>query len=330
MQSHCIQKGASACALVVIVAAALFASGWINEAKSETINIAWTGDYWSTLPFRMALEKGFFEKEGLQARFITMRTALITPALMQGDLDYTVALPSIVGAALHGVPAKVVGVVSKGTGYAIVSKPEIESVQGLKGKKFGINSIGASDDYTVYTFLSKNGMDPSRDITFLSIGGTSARFAALTAGVVDAAAVSSPFEYRAEQGGLKILVSFKETAEHVKLSNAGLAVTQAKMAKDGGQIVRALRALRAASLFIREQPAASVDLLVKTLQLSRSLAEKLYPIYREQYNPDLTVADSVLEEYKGVATFRLKDKEKIKDLPKVQSLRDWTFAEKAK
>jgi len=330
MQSYHTQKGASACALVVIVAAALFGPGWINEAKSETINIAWTGDYWSTLPFRMALEKGFFEKEGLQARFITMRTALITPALMQGDLDYTVALPSIVGAALHGVPAKVVGVVSKGTGYAIVSKPEIESVQGLKGKKFGINSIGASDDYTVYTFLSKNGMDPSRDITFLSIGGTSARFAALTAGVVDAAAVSSPFEYRAEQGGLKILVSFKETAEHVKLSNAGLAVTQAKIAKDGGQIVRALRALRAASLFIREQPAASVDLLVKTLQLSRSLAEKLYPIYREQYNPDLTVADSVLEEYKGVATFRLKDKEKIKDLPKVQSLRDWTFAEKAK
>lgn len=330
MQSYRTQKGASAYALVVIVAAALFSSGWTGEAQAETINIGWTGDYWSTLPFRVALDKGFFEKEGLQARFITMRTALITPALMQGDLDYTAALPSIVGAALHGVPAKIVGVVSKGTGYAIVSKPEIESVQGLKGRKFGINSIGASDDYTVYTFLSKNGLDPSRDVTFLSIGGTSARFAALTAGVVDAAAVSSPFEYRAEQGGLKILVSFRETAEYVKLSNAGLAATQAKMAKDGGQIVRALRALRAANLFIREQPTASVDLLVKTLQLSRSLAEKLYPVYREQYNPELTVPDSVLEEYKGVASFRVKDKEKLKGLPRVQALRDWSFAEKAK
>ena len=173
-----------------------------------------------------------------------MRTALITPALMQGDLDYTVALPSIAGAALHGVPVKILGVVSKGTGYAIVSKPEIENVQGLKGKKFGINSFGASDDYTVYTFLSKNGLDPTRDVTFLTIGGTSARFAALTAGVVDAAAVSSPFEYKAEQSGLKILVSFKEMAEYVKLPYAGLAATQAKMAKDGGQIVKALRALR--------------------------------------------------------------------------------------
>jgi ABC-type nitrate/sulfonate/bicarbonate transport system substrate-binding protein len=71
---------------------------------------------------------------------------------MQGDLDYTAALPSISGPALNGLPVKFVGVVSKGTGYAIVSKAEIENVQGLKGRKFGINSFGASDDYTVYTF----------------------------------------------------------------------------------------------------------------------------------------------------------------------------------
>jgi ABC-type nitrate/sulfonate/bicarbonate transport system substrate-binding protein len=167
-------------------------------------------------------------------------------------------------------------------------------------------------------------------VTFLTIGGTSARFAALAAGVVDAAAVSSPVEYKAEQSGLRILVPFKETAEHVKLSNAGLAATQAKLAKDDGQIVRTLRALRAATLFIREQRTASVDLLAKTLRLDRALADRLYPVYRDQYNPELTVPDSVLEEYKGVASFRLKDKERIKELPKIQVLRDWSFAEKAK
>jgi ABC-type nitrate/sulfonate/bicarbonate transport system substrate-binding protein len=314
----------------ILSAAFVLALTWNNSARSEVISIGWTGEYWSTLPFRVAADKGFFEREGLQVRLITMRTALITPALMQGDLDYTAALPSISGPALNGLPFKFVGVVSKGTGYAIVSKPEIENVQGLKGRKFGINSFGASDDFTVYTFLSKSGLDPNRDVTLLSIGGTSARFAALTAGVVDAAAVSSPFEYKAEQSGLKILVPFKETAEYVKLSNAGLAATQTKIAKDGGQIVRALRALRAATLFIREQPAASAELLAKTLHLNRALADKLYPVYRDQYNAELTVPDSVLEEYKGVASFRLKDKERVKELPKIQVLRDWSFAEKAR
>jgi len=330
MQMHWEQINRRRVAVSALITAFVLGLGWNNKASSEVINIGWTGEYWSTLPFRVAVDKGFFEREGLQVRLITMRTSLITPALMQGDLDYTAALPSISSPALNGLPVKFVGVVSKGTGYAIVSKPEIQNVQGLKGRKFGINSFGASDDYTVYTFLSKSGLDPTRDITLLSIGGTSARFAALTAGVVDAAAVSSPFEYKAEQSGLRILVSFKETAEHVKLSNASLAATQAKMARDGGQIVRALRALRAAALFIREQPAASVDLLAKTLHLNRALADKLYPVYRDQYNAELTVPDSVLEEYKGVASFRFKDKEKIKELPKIQVLRDWSFAEQAK
>lgn len=324
------KKRARKLAIFAVVAVFILGPNWNKAASAEVISIGWTGEYWSTLPFRVAADKGFFEKEGLQVRLITMRTSLITPALMQGDLDYTAALPSISGPALNGLPVKFVGVVSKGTGYAIVSKPEIETVQGLKGKKFGINSFGASDDYTVYTFLSKSGLDPSRDVTLLSIGGTSARFAALAAGVVDAAAVSSPFEYKAEQKGLRILVPFKETAEYVKLSNAGLAATQEKIAKDGGQIVRALRALRTATLYIREQRAASVDLLAKTLHLNHALAEKLYPIYRDQYNPDLTVPDSVLEEYKGVASFRLKEKERIKELPKIQVLRDWSYAEKAR
>jgi ABC-type nitrate/sulfonate/bicarbonate transport system substrate-binding protein len=84
-----------------------------------------------------------------------------------------------------------------------------------KGAK-SINSIGGADDYTSHTFLSKRGLDPNRDVTFRTIGGTSARFGALLAGAVDATAVSSPYEYKAEQSGLRILVPFKETAEYIK------------------------------------------------------------------------------------------------------------------
>src|SRR5215468_11243651 len=199
-------------------------------------------------------------------------------------------------------------------------RSEIDTVKGLKGKKFALNSFGSAPDYAVYTFFSKNGLDPNRDVTFLTIGGTSARFAALVGGTVDATVVSSPFEYIAEQQGFRTLVSLKELAEFVNLPYAGVAVTQEKIAKDGGQMVKALRALRA----------ASVELLAKTLKLDRAVADRFYPLYRELYNPELTVPDSVLEEYKDVASFRLKDKEKIKELPKIQVLRDWSFAEKAR
>jgi ABC-type nitrate/sulfonate/bicarbonate transport system substrate-binding protein len=76
-------------AVFALVAAFVLGPSWNNPATSEVINIGWTGEYWSTLPFRVATDMGFLEREGLQTRLITMRTALITPALMQGDLEYS-------------------------------------------------------------------------------------------------------------------------------------------------------------------------------------------------------------------------------------------------
>jgi NitT/TauT family transport system substrate-binding protein len=330
MQMHRTKTSGRKLAVFVWVAVFILGPGWSNAATPEVINIAWTGEYWSTLPFRVAADKGFFERENFYARFINFQsTQLITNALMQGDIDYATTL-AIAGAALRGLPLKIVGVVAKGTGYAIVSKREIETVKGLKGKKFALNSFGSAPDYAVYTFFSKSGLDPNRDVTFLTIGGTSARFAALVGGAVDATVVSSPFEYIAEQQGFRTLVSLKELAEYVNLPYAGVAVTQEKIAKDGGQIVKVLRALRAAMLFIREQRAASVELLTKSLKLNRAVADRFYPLYRELYNPELSISDSVLEEFIAVSNFRLKSTEKDKELLKIQVLRDWSFAEKAK
>jgi len=330
MQMHRTKTSGRKLAVFVWIAVFILGPGWSNAATPEVINIAWTGEYWSTLPFRVAADKGFFERENFYARFINFQsTQLITNALMQGDIDYATTL-AIAGAALRGLPLKIVGVVAKGTGYAIVSKREIETVKGLKGKKFALNSFGSAPDYAVYTFFSKSGLDPNRDVTFLTIGGTSARFAALVGGAVDATVVSSPFEYIAEQQGFRTLVSLKELAEYVNLPYAGVAVTQEKIAKDGGQIVKVLRALRAAMLFIREQRAASVELLTKSLKLNRAVADRFYPLYRELYNPELSISDSVLEEFIAVSNFRLKSTEKDKELLKIQVLRDWSFAEKAK
>jgi ABC-type nitrate/sulfonate/bicarbonate transport system substrate-binding protein len=73
---------------IAMIAVFLLAPGWSHAATPEVINIAWTGEYWSTLPFRVAADKGFFDRENLHARFINFQsTQLITAALMQGDLD---------------------------------------------------------------------------------------------------------------------------------------------------------------------------------------------------------------------------------------------------
>lgn len=126
---------------LILLVAMFVAQTYDGDAKD--INFGWpSGEGWSSQPYKVATEKGFFEKEGLKVRMITFRgTNLMLAALMSGDLDYMTILPFTVGAAARGVPVKIVGSVTKSSTVAIISRPEIESVKGLKGKKVGINSL---------------------------------------------------------------------------------------------------------------------------------------------------------------------------------------------
>ena len=195
-------------------------------AEPKYLNVGWTsGSNWTALPFRIAAERGFFEKEGLRVRFIQFQgTNLMLTALLAGEVDYITILPFIAGAAVRGLPVKIIAAVTKSSGYAIVSKPEINSLKDLKGKRIAINSFGSSADFAVYTALSRSGLDPNRDVALAAVSGSpDARF-------------------------------------------------------------------------------------------------------REQFNPELTVPDSVVEEWIAVGTFRAKEKVAVRP----QTVRDWTFAEKAK
>jgi ABC-type nitrate/sulfonate/bicarbonate transport system substrate-binding protein len=122
------------------------------------------------------------------------------------------------------------------------------------------------------------------------------------------------------------LLSVKETAEFVKIPIVGLSTTQRKIDREPDEIVRVLRGQRNAILFLQSQREIGVGLLEKLLKLDRPAAERFYSIYRDQYNPDLTVPDSVVEEWIAVGTFRAKDKINVKP----QIVYDWTLAEKAR
>jgi len=316
-------------AVGVVLGSALFVASAINAAETRVLNIGWTGGSgWTALPDRVAMERGFFEKEGLKPRYIRFQgTNLMLNALMSNELDYVTILPFIAGAATRGLPVKIVAATAKSSGYAIISRPDINSVKALKGKRLAINTFGSSADFAIYQLLSRNGLDPNKDVTLLSIAGSpDARFAALVSGTVDATVVNSPYEYRAEQKGFKTLLSVKETAEFVKIPIAGLSTTQRKIDKEPDEIVRYLRALRNAIQFVQSQREAGVTMIEKLLNLDRPVAERFYALYREQYNPDLTVPDSVVEEWIAVGTFRAKEKIQVK--PRV--VYDWSFAERAR
>jgi NitT/TauT family transport system substrate-binding protein len=313
---------------VVGLALAVLLSLIVFNTDAKDINLGWSGQgSWSTLPYIVADERGFFEKEGLKVRLITFRgTNLMLTALLAGELDYATILPFLTGASARGLPVKILAAVTKSSSYVIISRPEIENIKALRGKKVGIYSFGSSADYAAYAALSRSGLDPNRDLTILPIGGGSPeRFAALASGSVDATVVTSPSEYAAEKQGLRVLVSADELSRLVRIPLTGIGATQKKMEKDPDEIVRLLRALRSATLLLLEKPEYSLSLFDRILRVEPPLADKLYKLYRDQYNPELALSDAVVNDLLA-GTFRSKEKPTVN----LQTVRDWTFAEKAK
>ena len=306
-----------------------FALASVGQAKD--VNLGWSGiGSWTTLPYVVANEKGFFDKEGLKVQLITFRgTNLMLTALLTGDLDYATILPFLTGAAARGLPVRILAAVTKNSSYFMVARPEIDNVKALRGKKIGINSFGSSADYAAYAALSRSGMDPNKDLTILAIGGgTPERLAAVVSGSVDATVITSPAEYAAEKQGLRIVMSAQELGQFVRIPITGIGATLKKMEKDSDEIVRLLRALRLSTLYLLQNPEYSVALFQKIMRVEPALADKLFKLYRDQYNPELTLPDSVIDDLLAVGTFRLKEKPKA--ALSQQAVRDWSFAEKAR
>ena len=59
----------------------------------------------------------------------------------------------------------------------------------------------------------------------------------------------------------------------------------AKIDRDPDEIVRMLRSLRNANLFLQNQREISAGLVEKLLKLDRPVAELFYALYREQFKP---------------------------------------------
>jgi ABC-type nitrate/sulfonate/bicarbonate transport system substrate-binding protein len=172
-------------------------------------------------------------------------------------------------------------------------------------------------------------MDPNKDLTILAIGGgTPERLAAVVSGSVDATVITSPAEYAAEKQGLRVIMSARELGELVRIPITGIGATQKKMEKDPDEIVRLLRGLRLSTLHMLQNPEYSVGLFQRVMRIDAPLADKLFKLYRDQYNPELSLPDAIVEDLLAVGTFRLKEKPKA--ALTVQSVRDWSFAEKAR
>ena len=132
----------------------------------------------------IAKEAKIYEKHGLDVELILLRGSGQTSAALLGGSIFAspVALPTMMMADLSGADLINVAHTVPGVQTKMLVKPEIKRAEDLRGKRIATSSLGSLGDFLFKYILRKNGVDPNREITWLSIGTPPERLQALFSG----------------------------------------------------------------------------------------------------------------------------------------------------
>ena len=225
--------------LLLIVALLLFASA-PSRGDAEAFRVGYPSLATGFAPSWVTADKGIWKKHGLDVELIFLRGGSRTvAALIGGSVDFILGSDlGITTAILQGANLTRVGVTTNTLGYSIVVQPNIKTIRDLKGKIIGITPGRDAAYARVVKLLRDNGMDSSKDVTFLSVGdgGPAARVAALSTGVIHASMFTPPSDMISEKVGMKILA-------RIDVANVagGLNTTSALIQKGRPQLLRFLR-----------------------------------------------------------------------------------------
>jgi ABC-type nitrate/sulfonate/bicarbonate transport system substrate-binding protein len=197
--------------LVVIVLVFSLITGAAN-VWAEPVRAAYPSANVQFLPAFVALEKGFYKREGLDAELISVRNAVTAvQALLGNQIDFIFSvgpqMPSIWEGSDIILLAQQVGRPT----FSMMVTPDIQRITDLKGKKIGV-SFGGSTFAGTKALLELNKMNPDKDVQYVSIPGSAPKVAAMQQGIIQAALLAPPADYIALKAGFKRLVNLADVS----------------------------------------------------------------------------------------------------------------------
>jgi NitT/TauT family transport system substrate-binding protein len=255
--------------------------------------VSYSSRSYAFLPAQVAVAKGFFKDENLDPLLIQMRSQVTVPALMSGEVNYTLSFGNIIGSAMQGMPFKILAVLTDKPLHNIVARPEIKSITDLRGKRIGTQRIGGSDHLAAAAILQAKGMD-LKDVQFLTLGGDEpVRVEMLKKGLVDAICTVPPGPVRLAREGYNVLGGPKDLKIGSPIS--AVAVTDVRLKNNRDETKRVLRAVLRGLRTMHERREDTIAIMGKWLNQTQDVARDSYDSILPSFSPDGSTVDKTYE-----------------------------------
>ena len=171
-------------------------------------------------PLWVASQKGFFERQGLDVELVVIRASDVgIQALAGGSLEIAGSASDAPIAAIEkGLDLVIVGGIINGLSQSIMAAKRFKTYADLRGATFGAISLTSGVTFALRQVLKAKGLEYPRDYKLLVIGGTPQTYAALLSGQIDAAALSLPVNYAAEEQGFNEIGRFVDVIPNYQLA----------------------------------------------------------------------------------------------------------------
>lgn len=266
--------------ILAVISLTLANQSWALEKVKVGSAIKFTPAYY--LPIFAAEEKGFWQKNGLEAEWVPFRNSVaMASAVVAGSL--WAGMDTATGqiqAIARGVPTILVADLQRTEGVALYVLPNspIKKPSDLKGKKIGITRLG-STDHAYARFVARiAGVEGQ--VRYIGTGGIRQKIGALRAGAIDAFTIFMfPIMRFKVKGEVREILKLDDHRPKEWMAHSIFA--RRDMVKDHPDNVRkVVNSLLSAARYINQNPAWAQGRMKKQQRYSDEVARLVYKLLR--------------------------------------------------
>ena len=233
----------------------------------------------------VAQDKGLFRKYGIEPELIIIGgSASAISALIAGDIQLLDGGgDAVINASLRGADVILAGsVLNKGV-QQVMARPEIKTPKELKGKKVGVTRFGSASHLVLELVMRAWGMSPG-DVNVRQIGSSPAMIASLDKGGIDAAVLTMPSVFVAEEKGYSTLADLADM--DIYYLHASISSTRRFLRGSRDQATRLIKGFVEGIAYFKTHKKESIEVLAKKLRTNPQgdkYIEKSYDLLAGKY-----------------------------------------------
>jgi NitT/TauT family transport system substrate-binding protein len=294
-----------------------------QAVAQDVVRVHIPGNSPSSMPFSIAEDEGFYARENLKVRQLILKTGAGIQAMLGGDIDVSQATgPTVLAAFLQGAPLRVVMVFNDKPTYRLYVKKDIRSFAELRGAKIGSSTPGSTSDRLLKNVLERNGINWRKDALIIYIGTTDVVLKAMRGGAIDAAVITPPANFLAQDAGFRELFSFENETGALQ---GGVTVTEGFLIRKAETARRFLRATLNGLKVFKSDRERALKSMTKAMSVPRELAERIYDGNVSAFVSNGLISEDYQEkvldfELKTIGTEKKVQRERFFDFSIIKSL----------